>query len=468
MKPIRVLALAAVSAVGCVSVDPRGRFASVEQSVAERATYRIHWHTGGEADRAVADEVDALLAKPLTLDEAVQVALLNNRRLQATYEDLGIAQADLVEAGLLKNPVFDGSVRFLEGGGHSPTIDLGIAFDFLDVFLIGLRKNLAAAQLEAAEARVTAAVLDLAAQAKAAYVEVQAAQQMLELARQAESATAVTAELAKRLHDAGNIRSLDLANERALHEESMLAVSRAETDLAERRERLNQLMGVAAAAWTIDARLAEPPDQPVDVADLDRRSIDASLDLRAARAEIEVGRRELGITKPLGVLSELELGATAERDDGEWEVGPSLATPIPIFSQGQPAVARATARLRQAEHRYAATMTDIRASVRAVAARTQGLAGQANRYRTIVLPLRQSIVQDTQLQFNAMQVGGFELLQAKRDQIDAARRYVQTLRDYWLARTDLDLLASGRLPAMAASNANESAEQTSTPDRGGH
>lgn len=119
----------------------RGTFnlPEVEQTVSQRIGQQVYLRSGGEADQAVEQKLDELLAKPLDADTAVQVALLNNRRLQAVYEELGVAQADLVEAGLLKNPIFDGSVRFAEGAVGKPTIDLGVAFEFLDVLFVGLR-----------------------------------------------------------------------------------------------------------------------------------------------------------------------------------------------------------------------------------------------------------------------------------------------------------------------------------------
>jgi cobalt-zinc-cadmium efflux system outer membrane protein len=470
-KAILFTSLSGVALLGgCASVQPRESFPAVERSVAERTSYRVHWNDGSDADKAVAAQVDALLAKPLDADAAVQIALLNNRNLQATYENLGVAQAELVAAGLLRNPVFDGSVRFLEAGG-SPTLDFGIAFEFLDVFFIGARKNLAEAQLEAVKANVTSAVLGTAGDVKVAFYAVQAAEQTVELRRQVEQATAASYDLAKRLREAGNNTHLDLAYERALYEEAKLALAATETDATVAHENLTRLMGLWGRRnqWKVAGRLPDLPTEEVAPTDLERRAVENSLELQASRAQFAVALRELGIALPLGYFSELEVGASAERDDGEWELGPAVAFPIPIFSQGQPIVARVQAQLRQAQQRYYATAVEVRSNVRSAYTRVRSLRQQAEYYRTVILPLRQTIVEQTQLQYNAMQIGAFQLLQAKRDQIEAGRTYLSVLKDYWTAKTELELGLRGRSmqPSSVTSTSSEAAPAGSGT-AGGH
>src|SRR5688572_29597352 len=155
--------VAAAVAGGCASVPDRAGFDDVQRSVAERTGAKVHWNRGTPADAAVAESVRAMLGRQITADEAVQVALLNNRRLQATYEDLMIAQADVVAAGLLKNPVFDAEVRFPEGGG-GVGLEMAVVQDFLDLLHLPLRKRQAGAAFEAAKLRASGEVIDLAAE----------------------------------------------------------------------------------------------------------------------------------------------------------------------------------------------------------------------------------------------------------------------------------------------------------------
>ena len=141
-------------------------------------------------------------------------------------------------------------------------------------------------------------------------------------------------------------------------------------------------------------------------------------------------------------------GGEAEREpEGEWSAGPAIEFSTPIFDQGQAAVAKAVAELRERQRRYAALAVHIRSQVRRSATRMESARRRVEYFETVVLPLRQQIVERTQLQYNAMQVGVFQLLQAKRDEIEAGRAYVETLTDYWLARAELERGVGGDLPA---------------------
>ena len=129
-----------------------------------------------------------MLARPIGADEAVQIALLNHPRLQAEYERLGVAQADLVEAGLLRNPVFSAVVRWPQGGG-GPNVELSVAADFLDVLFVGARKRVAQAEFEHEKLTIADAVVAHAADVRSAFYELPGAQQMLELRRTSVSAS---------------------------------------------------------------------------------------------------------------------------------------------------------------------------------------------------------------------------------------------------------------------------------------
>ena len=324
-----------------------------------------------------------------------------------------------------------------------------MALDFLDIFYLPLRKRVAAARFEEAKLQVTGAVLDFAATVQAAFYRHQADEQMLELLQTIGQALAVAFEVAQRLHAAGNITDLDLARERALLEEAKLQLRAAEIAARQSREQLNTLMGLwgPQTAWHIDRRLPDLPAQPLPFAELERRALHQSLDLASARQRMIVAGEQLGVNRATALLPESSLGPAAEREEGAWEVGPVLEFPIPLFDQGQARIGRAVTELRRAQQEYYALGVRIRSTVRTVHERLQGAQDRALYYRDILLPLRERIVNETQLQYNAMQLGVFDLLRAREQQIQAAIAYIETLRDYWLARTDLGQLLSGRLPS---------------------
>ena len=176
---------------GCTTFDPQAGFSDVSAAVAARSGKRVVWHLGTTLDAQVEQEVWALLYDTLTVEGAIQVALLHNRHLQTLYADLGVAKADLVQAGLLRNPVFDGAVRFLLRGGQ-PELELNTALDFLDIFYLPLRKRVAAALFEEAKLQVTGAVLDFAATVRGAFYRHQADEQRLELLQTIDQALAVS------------------------------------------------------------------------------------------------------------------------------------------------------------------------------------------------------------------------------------------------------------------------------------
>ncbi len=442
----RFLICASVAALAGCAGPARNDFESVQQSVQSRGGYRVEWNQSSEADAKADLAVADLLSRPLSRESAVQIALLNNPNLQATFEDIGVAQADLVQAGLLKNPVFDIDFKFLQGGGK-PHVEAAVSEDFLSILQLPLKKKIAEGNLLATQLRVTNEVIALESKTERAYIDLQAAQQELELRQSVEQAADASAEAAKQLRDAGNFNELRLANERAQYEQAKLdsAAARAQMELS--RVRLDELMGLASSpGWTIAERLPDvPPADPGEV-ELQQTALANRTDLAALRAEAEVAARRLGIAK-LSWANDAKIGAVAERDHGgSWQGGPSVSVPIPLFDIGTAARARAAAELRRAQQMHAAKLVEIRSAVRADLARMTAARARVHAYQTALLPLRRRIVEQSQRQYNGMFIGVFELLQARQAEIDAGRMYIEALKDYSLARADLKQTIGGALP----------------------
>ena len=433
---------------GCSSIALNAGFDDVSATVEQRAAIKIFWNNGNELDKEAAEKLGALLKAKLNADEAVQIALLNNRDLQALYAELGVAQADLVQAGLLKNPIFDASVMFPISGGGRPDLELSAVMNFLDVFYLPLRQRVAAARFEETKTRLAGSVLDFTGRVRNAFYYYEADEQLLELRQTIVQALAASFEIARRLHTAGNITDLDFARERALLESGKLALRSAEVRVRQRREELNILMGLwgTQTDWQTQRRLPEIADRPIPTDDVEQLALKQSLDLSAARQRIEIAGGQLGFTRWTRLLPEIDAGPSAERRDGSWEVGPRLEFPLPLFDQGQAQVGRAAAELRRSQQDYYAVAVRVRSTARAVRDRLDGAHDRALYYRDILLPLHERIVNEAQLQYNAMQLGPVQLLRARERQIETAVGYVETLREYWIARADLVQILSGRLP----------------------
>lgn len=437
-----LLALLAVAAlVGCTSVDPDPAFRQVANTVYSRTGKRVQWNRGTAEDTAAYVAVAKLLRRPLTAETAVQIALLNNHNVQATLEGLGIAQADLVEAGLLRNPVFTIERRF-----PGKALEMDLAEEFIDIILLPLRKRVAADQFEAAKLRVAHEVVKSATNARAAFYRAQGDEQILNLWRTVTGATERSAEAALRLNEAGNTTNLDLANQQAQHIQAKLDYAKAQEDAQNSREQLTAELGLwgTQTNWKIAPRLPEPSWVEESVTGLESCAVAQRLDLAAARYELYVEARRLGFTRVEAITQQLQITAHYEREkEGPQSVGPSLTLPIPIFNQGQAALSRGQARLRQSEQRYLALAVEIRSEVRAARDRMLLARSRVQYYKSTALPLRQRIVTESQLQYNAMQIGVFQLLQAKQDEINSGRGYVEALRDYWVSRADLEKAVGG-------------------------
>jgi cobalt-zinc-cadmium efflux system outer membrane protein len=437
-----------VGLTGCASVDLRAGFPEVRAAVEERAATQVEWNQGTDLDQLAEDRLRAMLQRKLTVDDAVQIAMLNNRTLQAMYTDLGLAQADLVQAGLFKNPIIDAAV-FFPLAGVRPDFQLSVAIELLDALYVPLRKRVAEALFEQAKLLVTGTVLDFVAQVRTAFYTHQANERLLELRQTVAEALAASLEVSRRLHDAGNITDLDLSRDRAQAEMAKLAVRAAEMAAVQSREQLNVLMGTwgEQTAWEIDGRLPEIPASPVVTDGVERVALDRSLDLAVARQRLVTAGQQLGYTRAAALIPDAQLGPGAEREgDESWKVGPVLSFAIPLFDQGQAKVGRAAAEVRRAQQEYYGLAVRIRAMARALQDRMTGARDRALYYRDIVLPLQERIVNEGQLQYNAMQIGIFQLLRDRERQIETAVAYVETLREYWLARADLVQLSTGRLP----------------------
>ena len=457
---VLTIALSAALAAGCASVPPKGGFADVQRMVGQRTGLTVHWDQGAPEDQAVKDHIQSLLQEPLTAEAAVQIALLNNPALQATYEELGIAQADLVQAGLLQNPVFLGSWR---SSSRTSVLnsEYALAQNFLDIFLLPLRKKLAAAQFEQAKLRVSDAILGFSVQVRSAYYTLQGAEQTHAMRQTMMQAADAARELAERQHKAGNINDLELATQQGAFQQARLELAQSEVAVQLARERLHQLLGFAEASMTwrvVDQLPALPAADPVLV-DLETLALAQRLDLAAARKSLDILRRARTVTR-LGIVPAVSVGVDTEHDlDHAWVTGPTLDVEVPIFDQRQAARARANAQLRQAQQQLAAREAEIRSEVRTDIARLKAARQTAELYRDSLIPIRERIVAETQKHVNYMLLGVFQLLQAKRDEVNASREYLEALRDYWIAFAELERAVGGKLSLSEANAAAAPSEQ---------
>ena len=454
------LILLGSSVGGCSSaraVTPHKRFPEVQRHVSDHlgpTMTRVQWRMGTTEDQQVDAFVSGLLARPLTPDTAVQVALLRSRDLQAVYEDLGVAQADLVHAGLLRNPEIGGFFRIPHSGPGGVNWNVGLDF-WLDIFLVPLRTRIACAELETALLRVTDAVLDKATQVRRACFQCLADQRVLGHQRALVEFAEVAAELAKRQQARGHIADLDLANEQAAAEEAGLALDQAETAARISRETLRRLLDLtdSGIAWRLDDSLAAIPRSPAadpDVEALVATALDRRVDLALLQREISLQRLGLELDRKW-FLAKGAVGVETERSgDGVQGTGAHVSVELPIFHQHQAVYARRQALIRQAEGRLAGRRGAARAEVRIAAERMALARRGAERYERAIGPLRRRIAELTMAEYNAMIVGAPDLLAAKAAETRAAIDEVRAAQDYWTARAELERVLGVKLPNLPA------------------
>ena len=418
--------LLALLLVGCVP-SRQAVWRPVDREIEQRIGQRATWGTSAA--------IDDLLAKPLDRAAATRIALALNQRLQASYEQLGIAAGDIASATVLRPLEVDLAYKFGIGGGAHDEIEIDVTQDILDLLQLPQRRGVAQATLAATRARAVAATVMLVARVEAAHVDVVAAQQELELRQTAFDAASASAEIAERMHAAGNIPELTLARERDRREQTRIDLGRAQLDVELRREALNEVMGVSGRAtkWTIDERLPDVPAAAPALDELEQTAIAASLDLEATKQDAEAAAGAVGVARVRSWLPSLGVGVSASREDDAWRAGPAISLGLPIFNQQQGPRAKANAELRRARNEHTAIAVELRARARATRQRVLEAYAEARHLREVVLPLRQNIVDETLKHYNAMDADPFALVIARRELVDGGDQYLDALRRYWNA-----------------------------------
>lgn len=424
---------------GCAVVSNEESFKDIQGAVKDRANIQVSWTREEESSLEIKKRIEELLRTPLTAEKASELALINNKRIQATYEELGVARAELIQAGLLRNPLLEVRPRFASGGGGT-NVELGLSEPIFDVLFIPLRKRIAENQLESVKAAIAHEVISNISNVKKAFYELQAALQMLEVRESILSSSEASYFTAKKIHDAGNTTTLKLGNQKALFEEAKIEKLNAEGEVKERRELLSSMMGLDSStdSWEIHSRLDIPPKESLDSKSLEDTALVKNMELISSREAIDTLRKELGLSSS-NFLSNGEIGVSSERDiDGGWVTGPNLLIPLPIVDQGQGYIARTTSELNKRVSNYEAMIIEKRANIRATLSQMEKARAKALLYRDEILPLRRELTEETQTRYDSMLVGVFDLLLAKQSEIQAGANYIEALKEYWIRRSELE------------------------------
>jgi outer membrane protein TolC len=441
-----LVAVPLVMLAGCASLSSDGGFSSVEQAVESRTSAQAKWVRSEDEANSVRTRVKELLAKPLSAEDAVQIALLNNPGLQAEYAEVGIAEADLVQASRWRGPRF--SFARLRRGDEIE-YERSVFFDVLGLITIPLSVRGERSRFEAAKSRAAAEALRVALDARKAWFGAVAAQENANYMEQVKEAAEASAELARRMAALGNFSKLDQAREQAFYAGAAADLARARHAALAARERLTRLLGLWGEnlAFSLPERLPELPKEARPGGELEAQALAQRLDVQAAKRDTEALAGSLGLTKVTRFVSLLEFGLHSNSEtDRPRQRGWEVELAIPIFDFGGARVARAERIYMQSVNRAAEAAIQARSEVREAYGAYRTAFDLARHYREEIVPLRKRISEEMLLRYNGMLASVFELLADSREQIVAVNAYIESLRDFWLAESDLQMALTSRSP----------------------
>jgi outer membrane protein, heavy metal efflux system len=437
--------LLAIFLNGCTSFSPDGGFDTVRQTAQQRLSQPTRWSRSASDTDGITKEVHSLLGKRLSADAAVQIALINNHTLQAAYNELGLAEAELVQASRLPNPGLSFSRTH---SGDDIKIERSLSVSIMRLLTMPTATRIESLRFEQTKLRLAEQMLHTAALTRKAYYQAIAASQGEHYQEQVLQAADLARELAARMAARGNFSQLDAAREQAFLLDSEARLTRARIVSIEARENLLRLLGLGSAdpALQLPAQLPALPAQAPLLADAERSAMQQRLDVQAARQELAALQNTLGLSKATRFVNVLDLGYVRNSESAKAaETGYQISLEIPLFDWGEARVARAEARYMQAAQQLAATAIQAQSEVRSAYAIAQHTYRMARQYQDVTLPLRKRIADETLLRYNGMLVSVFELLADARDQAAAVSAAIDAARDYWSADCDLQLALGGSL-----------------------
>jgi outer membrane protein, heavy metal efflux system len=427
----------------------------------------------GVAERDVesvsSKEAERWLAEPLDAEGAVRVALLDNRELRARLREIGIARGQLIQAGLLPNPRAEAELL----PERDTRIELRLEYDLTRAVLAPLAARAAAPELDAARTRAAAAVVSLGYRVRVGFYRLQAAEQRLAITQRGLDALAARHDAARALVAAGNVSELEVATEAVAYERARIDVARRELEVATERENLQRLLGRhgAATAWRVRGGLPPALEAPALGEDLERRALSANLTLRERRQRLEALARRAGWTRAAGWIPDISVDVhglhgdpeDSPGTDSDWRFGAGVSFEIPLFDRRQGSAASLEAEFDALLETYYGLAVEVRSAAREVHGRVTSAYARARQYQNVILPAQRRVTEQTLLQYNAMQLGIFQLLEARQAELDAELDYTDTLREYWTAVAELGALLAGQHLLSGAADAEGAAGSSAPP-----
>lgn len=432
-----IVGLVFVLLVSCTSVASR-----VERE-REQVASELRARAGSELEALDEARAKEWLAQPLGPDQAVAVALALDPRAREALAELDISSARRVRSGLIRNPALQLGLARLDG---ETDLDLDLMQPLAELLTLGARVERAEGELLAERARAARALVRLVHDVRRDWLDAALAERAEVLARERVEAEAAATRLADELHRAGNVVDSVLTLSQLALADARSRLALAETRTTAARERLARHLGIDGA----QVELAPVPELALPrvlSGGFATKVEAASLELQEARARVEASAHAAGVARWDVLLERSSLGLTARKEEGREGAGPTLALTLPLFDDGSAASAEARARLAVALARHASLELELRESVHTAESRFAASVERVRLARDEHAPAASRHLDEVLRQYNAMQVGVFDVLDARRGELDAQESALQLERELRLVSLDLDELLAGSLPS---------------------
>lgn len=430
--------LCGLFAAGCSVRSSDASFETVREVIEARIPEGIAWREGVDSIRG--QLLQEIQQEGLSREKAVQLALVNNPELFASYENLELGYADLLEAGLMKNPFFSASVRFPDQSHYRLNNLFDAALSLLDLFLIPLRKRAAEADIKVIESQVGQKVLDLVKEVQVDWLELKTLEIQLREEEKRIEIKQLEAALAALQNKAGNINGFSARTRDIDLEMAKEGLKSLKAELQSATERMNRALGLSGkdASWKIAgaADHEEEPDLP-DLFQMEQAALENRLDIEELKREVHAIAQRARL-KAWWTYSALSIGVSSEmQPEGFTTTGPSLALQVPVFNYGQGDKKRFRALLEQAQKRLLSKAVQACSEVREFFKTALTYRSQMDALEKRILPDLDKQIMAGQAHYNVMTLGIYALLELKDQEIQAQISRLQALKRYKRARIEL-------------------------------
>lgn len=428
--------------LGCVTVDPQKDYQAANTLSQNRTGYPIIWQQSDDDRAQVKKMVDDLLSGGLTTEKAVRIALINNQDLQAKFEMLGIARADVVQSGLYRNPSLSGLFQFPLGstaGSHS--VDADVLLTLSDLWNVPIRRKIASYDAQKITLQIVSDIIKTAAQTRDAYNDYLLQFALEQLTRRNVQLYENQLKTTRQHYEAGLVNDMAIYMVKMALYNEKLGLARIKADCRSAYATLMKMIGLDPLTTNINIKGKLSITKPVKLSLTDawRYALHHRIDLKIARLQIQQTQYILKLQKAM-VFGDVGLGAgyTKELDKAK-RLGPLVSFQLPLFNQNQAGIARAEYQLRKAKKMLSAKENRSKESILRLLNELKFQRIHAKLHQEKMISTREKALKYARHHAEAMKINQFILIEMQRGLLEAQRNYLIARHRYTQANIQLDM-----------------------------